>query len=301
MPFLRVLVGIMLAAFGLVGIAPPVEAAGSCTAALTLTVQPGGAGAPGAEHLAVASDIPHGPFRVGLPLYPGATQLGHIIGRPVFDYPLNQYLQMAVAEYQTPTSEVTVMHWYRSAFTSCGWKASGSMTTNASVLDIGSDFTASNNPNLTVEMSYGLAPSGATYIAYAVEDVTYPPRPARSYLHGPFRRVRIALQHNSPEGAQKRYVSRITIADRTAISRLVTAVNAIRDYHTAPFTCFGGLMRTGPAWLTFVRPDSSAVHAFDEGPGACLGLAVNGARWLIDPGLVWKMITIDVHAAAGRG
>ena len=55
--------------------------------------------------------------------------------------------------------------------------------------------------------------------------------------------------------------------------------------------CSGGRLNPpGPAWLSFVRPNRSVVHAFETGPGDCGGLAVNGVRWLTDSGAVWNQV-----------
>jgi hypothetical protein len=295
----RVRAGLCILVVGLVRQPFAAHAAGSCPAGITLTVHPGVPGRAGMP-LGVAPDIPRGPFRVTVPLYPGATSLTHTLGDLVPDYPLDPYLQMAVAEYRTSADRETVMHWYRSAFTGCGWRVTG-WRTNSNVLETGTDFTARGNPNLTVEMSFGDTSSGGTYIAYAVEDVTYPARPARSYLRGPLTRVAIALQHSSPQPGQRPWVSHTAVVDRASITQFVGAINALDGYHTRPFVCTGGFTRTGPAWLTFLRPNGAVVHAFEEGPGECLGLAVNGVRWLIDRGRVWNLMLQDTRAAHGRG
>jgi len=52
----------------------------------------------------------------------------------------------------------------------------------------------------------------------------------------------------------------------------------------------------GPAWLTFIRPNHSAVRAYESGPGECGGLAVNGVGWVKDTGPVWNAI----RALVGR-
>ncbi|MGH2444316.1 MAG: hypothetical protein ACRDFX_14265 [Chloroflexota bacterium] len=150
-------------------------------------------------------------------------------------------------------------------------------------------------------MSFGTDyTSGLAYIAYAAEDITYPPRPARSYLHGPFTRARIAMERRfGPLGSRPARTVRITLIDRALIHRLVAAVNNVKGYRTAFGVCAGGFSRDGPAWISFVRPNGSVSHAFESGPGGCGELAVNHVRGLLDRGAVWNQLLSFVSHAAG--
>jgi hypothetical protein len=292
----------VLAAPALVTTSRPAAAANSCTAGLTLALHPGLP--PSVRHggMPVARDLPRRTFTVSVPLYSGAEALSQFVASPVPEYPATPYLQTGVAEYRTTASRPTVEAWYRSAFAGCGWHVGGTMGTNASVLSSGIAFVSNSSGDLTVDMTFGDAPSGGTYIAYAAEEITYPKRPARSYLHGPFSEVRIALQRNpSPLGHPASHVVHTTTVNRPAIVQLVRAINAIKDYYTAPVTCAGGFRSAGPAWLSFVRPNGSMVRAYEDGPGACGGLAVNGVRWLIDPGKVWNLIRSTASSTSQSG
>jgi len=184
---------LVLLSFGAMGSAPPVFATGVCSTGLVLILHPGlpasiKPGPPG-----IAGDIPRTPVTVSVPLYPGARSLARFVASAILEYPESPYLQTGVAEYQTAASVDTVQAWYRKAFAGCGWRPGGSMTTNASALTSGLTFVSTANSNLTMEMTFGDTPSGGAYIAYGAEEITYPPRPASSYLHGPFSEVRIAL------------------------------------------------------------------------------------------------------------
>jgi hypothetical protein len=89
------------------------------------------------------------------------------------------------------------------------------------------------------------------------------------------------------------------VTNRRMIARLVGAIDGISAAYAVPTACFGVLLTTGLAWLTFVRADGSQVHSFEAGPGVCGGgLAVNGFRWLLDPGPVWSLI---LRLTMGRG
>jgi hypothetical protein len=269
----------------------PVFAAAACTAGITLTLHPGLPPSAKHESLSIARDIPQAPVSVPAPVYPGSQPLTAFVASAIPEYPADPYLQTGVAEYQTSASVDTVKAWYRQAFVGCGWHTNGSMRTNASALTSGITFASNLNHNLTMEMTFGDTPSGGAYIAYGVEEITYPVRPTASYLHGPFSQVRITLRRAViKEGQPLWHVERRTVSATPTIARFVRSINAVSEYHTVSGVCMGGLSLVGPAWLSFVRPNGSVVHAYENGPGWCGGLAVNGFRWLIDPGSVWALI-----------
>jgi hypothetical protein len=212
------------------------------------------------------------------------------------------YLQTAGAEYRSGDDVGTVSAWYRAAMAACGWRPA-SWSGYAAPFTSARSYTLARNPNLSVLLSFGAIPSGGSYVAYGVEWVILPARPASSYLQGPFAQIRIALNRGAFEGPRGgRLVwrtSRVTITDRAAISRLVGAINGITKRRTVLLTCPGPQRLTGPAWISFIRPGGSVVHAFENGPaGGCGGgLALGGVRWLADNGNVWNQIV----RLSGRG
>ncbi|HZU13364.1 MAG TPA: hypothetical protein VFB58_11040 [Chloroflexota bacterium] len=276
--------------------------------AVTLTVRPG-LHPPQARGPSIqpAPDSPRGPFTVSLPLYPGAVSLASDVAYPYADYPEDPYLQTASAEYHTDDTVGAVKRRIKGAFLGCGWHESGYWSTNASPFTSGIDVTADANPQLTVEVSFGADPAGGSDLGYGVVDVILPPRPAASYLHGPFVVLHIAFGQTrvTPRGYVT-HVRHVTVLDRSTIRRLVAAIDSLRDYRdytAAPLACHpgGGGPSTGPFWLAFIRPNGSVVHAYDGGAGSgqcAFGLAVNGVRWLQDTGIVWNQL---LRLAGGRG
>lgn len=260
---------------------------------LVLTVHPGlNPTLPGSRPIQVAPDAPRTPLTVSVPLYSRTAPLTSFVASPFPEYAADPYLQTASAEYSTSDSMATVTRWMMRAFPACGWREQGYGGGNASVFSQWLTWQLGTNRDITVHVSLGARPAGGTYIAYGVEAIILPPRPARSYLQGPFSQVRIALRRGRlVNGQLVAHVVHVTIRDRQAIERLVGSINAITGLRTASGVCAGGLRANGPAWLTFVQPNGSVVHAFEAGPGVCGGgLAVNGVRWLIDPGAVWNQI-----------
>lgn len=279
--------------------APQVQCGG-----LTLTVQPGLNPPPPAESNQAAPDSPRGTFSVSLPEYAGLKPLKRFVGTPYVSTPADAYLQTAGAEYRSGDDVGTVSAWYRAVMPACGWRPGTYWSGYAPPLTSGHSYTSARDPNLSVLVSFGAAPSGGSYVAYGVEWVILPARPASSYLHGPFTQLRIALNHGVFEGPHRgRLVwrtSRVTITDRAAIGRLITAMDGIKKRRTVVLTCPGPQRLTGPAWISLIRSNGSVVHAFEDGPaGGCGGgLAINGVRWLADPGTVWNQI---VRLSRGRG
>jgi hypothetical protein len=179
---------------------------------------------------------------------------------------------------------------------SCGWRQ-GSFwgTSSTSAFTSGHSFISRANSDLVVLVSVGRNGSSGSYLALGAEQVILPPRPESSYLRGSFNRpyvqVRIALTRSSfHNGREVLTVTHTTVTNHPAIARLVTAIDRIRGSRSVRTFCPGPPQRIGPAWLTFIRADGSRVHAFEMSPGACGGLSVNGAGWMIDPGGVWKQI-----------
>jgi hypothetical protein len=290
--YLVAVMSIVLPSVSVSAAAPmPVSAAGACSTALTLSLRPGLPASAKHEPLSIAWDIPRASVTVSVPVYPGSRPLAPFVASPIPEYPADPYLQTAAAEYQTSTSVDTVKAWYRTAFVGCGWRSDGWMTTNASALTSGITFVSAGNHNLAMEMTFGDTPSGGAYIAYGAEEITYPVRPAASHLHGPFSKVRIALRRAVMRKGQLVWnVVHSTVRARPAIAQFVRSINAITEYHTVLGICNGGLSLFGPAWLSFVRSNGSVVRGYENGPGICGGLAVNGIRWLVDTGPIWNLI-----------
>jgi hypothetical protein len=298
------LVGMQIAMHPTPAMAAPL--ATNC-AAVTVTVHPGlnpplqpGHTYPGAGR---APDAPKGPFLVSLPVYPGATPLRPFVGSPFPEYQESPYLQTAGLEYVTDATSPAVDRWYTRALHACGWISRGSWGGNTSPFDHGLTFEAKSNPNLSVEISFGFNLAAGSYIAYGVEEIIFPPRPAASYLHGPFVDLRIAVQHNTyVSGKMLVSVTHSDVRDRATITRLVSAINRITVYQTVFGLCSGGGggSYTGPAWLSFIRPDGTVAHAFANGPGSACGggFAVNGVRWLTGGIGAWNQI---LSLAGGRG
>src|SRR5438067_12410268 len=65
-----------------------------------------------------------------------------------------------------------------------------------------------------------------------------------------------AVDPSVQNGSLVQHVVHVTVRDRPAIKRLVSAINSVGSYHTVLPICHGGRPSpTGPAWLSCIRPD----------------------------------------------
>jgi hypothetical protein len=260
--------------------------------ATVLTVHPGLHPALANFPFSAPANAPRSRHTVALPEYPGATPLQTFVASPFPEVVSDQYLQTASAVYTSTSSVHTVQVWLGTALIGCGWKRNGSWSGNAEPFTQGLSFVSRHNPNLGLELSFGFTSSGGAYIAYGVEEVVLPKRPSKSYLHGPFTQLHISLRQTTLGAAQP--TSRVvtfSVSSQPVIRRLVATINAIRGYRTVLPVCYGGGPGgPSPAWLSFVKPNGTVIHAYEIGPGACGGLAVNHVRWMTDGGAVWKQI-----------
>jgi hypothetical protein len=113
------------------------------------------------------------------------------------------------------------------------------------------------------------------------------PRPAVSYLRGPFVLLNIAVQFSHSENGRivVTRVEHLAVQDRAAIARLVRLMNRDRRYSTIIPPCPGGYpgRTTVPTteWLSFVRADGSKQHAVYS--NSCSDYVIHGIL-LGDPG-----------------
>jgi hypothetical protein len=282
-------------------VAAPAVNCAVVTVTLHPGLHPGLKRAPG--DIGSAPDAPPGPFYVSLPVYPGAAPLQHVVGTPFPEVAESPYLQTAGLEYTASGNHPDMETWFTRAFHSCGYVSRGTWNGNTTPFSDGLTFVSKRNSNLSVEISFGMDPAGGSYIGYGVEDIILPARPARSYLHGPFSALNMAVQHNYQAQRPRSTIVHVVVHNRQAIRRLVSAIDEMTGYQTVVGVCFGGIERPppiAPVWLSFVRPDGAVVHAFADGAGGPCGggFAVNGVRWLISGASAWKQI---LHLArAGR-
>jgi hypothetical protein len=283
---------------------PRVAAPAVNCAALVLHLAPGVHPPESRIPIGIAPDAPRTPFTIAVPLYPGMTPLQQSAGSPFFELAQSPYLQTASAELHTMSSSDMAQHWYQHAMRSCGWNANGGWDGNAGPFPDGISFVQPHDRNTFVDIGFNVLDDGSTDVAIAAETVRYPAPPPRARIHGPFTQLRLALQVYGSQGSTTQVKTvHAAITDRQTISKVVRAIDGITAAYRARTVCFGGGggglgTNLGPVWLTFIRPNGSKVHAFEDGPGECGGLAVNGFRWLLDPDAVWSLV---LPLAQGRG
>jgi hypothetical protein len=262
-------------------------------AALALHLAPGLHPPDPHDRSAPPPDAPRTPFTIALPLYPGMAPLQHSAGSPFAEVESSPYLQTASAEFHAAVSIDIVQGWYARAMRACGWQSNGGWSGNAGAFPVGSSFARSHNSDTLADFGFNVKADGSTDVAVAVETVRYPVPPPRARIHGPFVQLRIADGQSGVRGLAQAPLDVVhsLVTNRQTIARIVAAIDAITAAFTVSTACFGRGDPPGPIWLTFIRANGTKVHAFEFGPGPCGGLAVNGFRWLLDPGTVWRLIT----------
>lgn len=280
-----------------------VHAAAACVAPLTLRLRPGLHYAPaGLAFPDPAPDIPAGTVVIDVPLYPGAALTAQHFFVPTLDYPDSPYLKAASAEYLLPIDPATAQQWYRQSFTRCGYRVTGSGESGDARghTSTGITFTSRANGNLQVNMSFQALAQAGTVALYVATDVTVPPRRPASYLPADVVRVEVTYQPPIPTrggGAAPRRLYR-TIADPTAIGRLVAAINALSHVVAGAHTCPSGSGQS--ATLLFVRRGGQAISVYDD--PLCMGVVVGHFPPLIDDHhRVWNTVTALVSAHVHEG
>lgn len=264
-----------------------------CFAPLTLVLHPGpvlGADDRGGR---TARDIPPEPLILHLPLYPAATSsASRFSSRAILVFP-PAYRKSASATFVVPAGYSRVSNWYRTHVSACGYE-------NESVIPLqsqggpqyaGLELVSHQGLTRLSLLFYPISPR-LTRVLYVAQAIDSPPRPAASYLRGPFVRVSVFFRSI---GIIKSRTYRFTITWPATIARLVTAVNRITQVSVGSFGSGGVTLLTENAVLSFVRTDGGMRQVRI---GGTLGTVVVGhSRTLVDSNgtlrrLVHRIVTL---------
>lgn len=170
------------------------------------------------------SNIAAVPIDVGVPLFGDAQRSGDEFGGSAApSIPSTPYVKTAVAQYVVPTSIGTVVGWYKSVFSTCGFKSAASGRIDSSQQFHG--YYAPGYQNLQIEMVFkpGRSTKSTAIEYYAVAELDAP-RPAMSYLSHP----KVILVSYAPSGAASgASIKHVTIRDSGDISVVVSALNML--------------------------------------------------------------------------
>jgi hypothetical protein len=275
----------------------------ACQAPLFLELRPGPVpGGVGQRNQAPARDIPPTPVDMHLPLYPIAAPSTEFIPN---DGPLTlppSYRKVAVVEFAIPFALSIVSAWYETNMVPCGFE----LSVNSPVQQHGgppfaSLIFTSRDSLRSVTLTFRPVSSRLTLVRYLVQALDLPPRPAASFLHGPFVRVAVLYQSQGTV-VSMHHVYRFVINWQPTITQLVRSVNRPTGIAVCCWGGGGGVIMTEWAVLSFVRTDGG-IRRVSVG-GVYGGLVVGRTRRLDDTDshverLVDRLVHARCHPAHG--
>ncbi len=260
-----------------------------CQRSLTLVLRTGPVRPAHAEwNRPTARDIPPGPVIERFPLYPGAVPSGVAMPPHAVIGILPTYRKVARAEFELSAGYRTVSAWYRHALTACGLPIDETMPLQQhggpQFAGLGSE--SPDRLNRLTLIFRPLSPT-TTEVLYVAQTLDLPPRPASSFLHGPFTRVAVEYQSSGAlPHFNHRY--RFSITWPGTITRLVAAINRPTRIWV-PVDTGGAVPFSESVRLSFVRRDGG-VRPVSVG-GILDRLAVGRSRLLVDmDGRVLKLL-----------
>lgn len=267
-----------------------VERSTACSAPLTLRLRPGHVPGATTQKGPPAHDIPAAPLAVHLPLIAGATASelpfvatpGAVILPPA-------YRKIATAEFRVPISLRDAYNWYRQSLRSCGFAVYGT-----TVFVPGHPIAfplleaQSHNGLIWPTVQFHALDPRVTLIRYIVQAFDLPPRPAGSYLRGPFVRASVLYDLHTVDPGGNR-TDRFQITWPATIARLEQRVNSLRQISTA-FSLGGGAQVSSiRVRIGFQRRDGGTRYVTIAPTG---DVAVGKTRWLADTNdVVMKLVS----------
>lgn len=229
-----------------------------CSGALTLVLRPGSV--PPARafwNKSPSGDIPPGPLIERFPLYPGAIPSSVIVPSSLIMGMPPGYRKVARAEFQVPAWYQAVSAWFRKAFAACGLYPEGTLPLqqHGGPAYAGLEFVSRDGLSQLTLVFRPLSDQ-TTAVLYFARTLDLPPRPAASFLHGPFTRVKVNYQSVGAVAASN-YRYRFTITWPATITRLVAAINKPTRIWV-PVGAGGTVISVLLVHLSFVRRDGGA-------------------------------------------
>jgi hypothetical protein len=277
--------------------------AATCFAPLTLELRPGPVpGGVGLLNGAPARDIPPNPVVTHLPLYPtAAPSTGRIPPYNFQTFP-PAYRKIALIEFALPTGLSAAMGWYGRAMQGCGFVNNGSASFPGSGRPrFAALFFTSRDSLRYVSLTFRPVSPHLTLVRYLVQTLDLPPRPAASFLHGPFVRVAVFYQSQGViSGSNRQY--RFTINWQPTIARLVRSVNTLTQIAVSGLGSGGVVLFSETVVLSFVRTDGGIRHVMVG--GVLQEVVVGHSRPLVDTNdkvlrLVDRLVHARCHPAQG--
>lgn len=276
--------------------------AAPCSAPLTLALRPKSVPGPYVQNGPPAHDIPPNPVIVHLPLYPGAVSSTTPIPNDTFQNFPASYRKLSIAEIAIPAGYAVVSDWYRGSLAACGYMVNA---TSPVQQHGGPPFAAlffiSRDGLRTVSLTFRPVSRHLTLVRYLVQVLDLPPRPAASFLHGPFVRVDV-LYHSQGVVPGSIHDYRFTSNGQPTIARLVHSVNHLGRIAVSGLGSGGVVLFSETIVLSFVR-NEGGIRRVTVG-GVLHQVVVGRSRPLVDTNdqvlrLADRIVYARCHSAHG--
>jgi len=161
-------------------------------------------------------------------------------------------------EFAIPAGYARASNWYRRSLASCGFfvTSEAPLQQHGGPPYTGLFFTSRDGLRWPALIFRPVSPH-LTLARYVVQALDLPPRPAASFLRGPFLRVAV-LYRSAGALPSMNHVYRFTITWPATIARLVAAVNRLTRIAVSGLGVGGTVIMTERAVLSFVRTDGGA-------------------------------------------
>jgi hypothetical protein len=161
------------------------------------------------------------------------------------------YRKVASETFAVPAPYTRVSSWYRAMLRACGMpvESTGPLQHGFASLSAVS-LDGLRYLSLTI---HPVSPH-LTEVRYVVQVLSLPPRPAASYLHGPFVRA-VVVYRSVGVVAASNHVYRFTITWPATIARLSAAINRPTRIFVPDMGGGGAVVFTERAVLSFMRAD----------------------------------------------
>jgi hypothetical protein len=254
----------------------------SCSGGLELMLRPGPVPPAGAIwNKPPARDIPPGPVIERFPLYPGAVASRVALPPlPVIGALPPDYRKVARADFQVSAPYQMLSAWYRRNLAGCRFYAVEfvPLQRHGGAPYAGLGFDSPAGPS-ELTLIFRPLSTNLTGVLYFAQTLDLPPRPAASFLHGPFTRVRVDFrQSGGPTSGE--YEDRFTIVWPATIVRLVKLINRPTRIWVVLPGGVGTPFFVQTATLSFQRRDGGVRKVFVG--GAFDQLIVGHTRPLVD-------------------
>jgi hypothetical protein len=192
------------------------------------------------------------------PLYPGSVPSSVSVPPDALMGLPPAYRKVAQAEFQVPAGYQSLAAWFQRALEACGLGVESVVPLQQHGGPPYAGLNLVSRDGLS-RLSLVFRPLSAqsTAVLYVAQTLDLPPRPASTYLRGPFVRVDVTVHMYNVNQARDHFW-RFTITWPATIARLVRSINSPTQVYPGLLGGGGAVIASEKATLSFVRQDGGA-------------------------------------------